>query len=81
MKKNDAAILKVAQSLGYEGEALPRESLKEAKEFASKVIKKCPEEQQPFLEYAMSTLINTLTWNIAKRVIKEDQDNAEVANR
>ena len=73
MTNRDKEILKVAQSLGYDAKALHRESMEEAQEFMDKAIKQCPEDKRPFIEYGVQTLINTLTWAIAEKVIKDDE--------
>ncbi len=74
MRKNNKDILEVAKTLGYKDSALHRESMEEALNYSNKVFEKCPEEYQMMLQHSLQTVINTLTWGIAERVIKEDNN-------
>lgn len=74
MKKSDKELMAIAKTLGYKEPALPRESLDDAINFLKKQTQDLDDVTAGKIHYAMDSIINTITWQIAKRVIKESKN-------
>lgn len=75
MKKNDKEQMAIAKTLGYKEPALPRESLDDAINFLHKQTSDLDKTKAEKIHYAMQTIINTMAWQIAKKVIKENNND------
>lgn len=74
MKKNDKEQMAIAKTLGYKEPALPRESLDDAVDFLQKQTNDLDATKAEKIHYAMQTIINTMAWQIAKKVLKESDN-------
>ena len=72
----DTELLSVAKQLGYDDKAIHRESLDEAKEFVTKIAKRCGGNAEHEIEYAMAVVINTMAMDVARKV-KSEMDARE----
>ncbi|GAA4648122.1 hypothetical protein GCM10023116_03860 [Kistimonas scapharcae] len=67
----DTELLTIAKQLGYDDKAIHRDSLDDAKEFVSKIAKRCGGNAEHEIEYAMAVVINTMAMSVARRVKSE----------
>ncbi len=74
MRKNDKELLTIAKTLGYKEPALPRQTLEEAVSFLQKQTSDLEKDKAEKINYAMQTVINTMAWRIAEKVIEDDKN-------
>ena len=75
MKKNDKELMAIAKTLGYKGPALPRETLDDAINFLHKQTSGLEQVTAEKINYAVQGIINTMTWQVAKKVLKENSSD------
>ncbi len=74
MRKNDKELMAIAKTLGYREPALPRESLDDAINFLQKQTSGLEQVTAEKINYAVQGIINTITWQVAKKVLKESDN-------